>query len=431
MVFAFEVLPLCLFYHSTRRKVQIVHHQYQIQGLSVLDIAKNFGTPVYVYDASKIVEKISELKSAFVGVDLKIKFACKALTNISILKLMHTQGVELDVVSPQELALGQMAGYEGAQITFTPSGVSFDEIETAVAAGAMVNLDNLNVLETFGQKYGNSVPCMIRIKPNVAAGGNVKIMTAHEGSKFGIDIRQRDEILAIVQKYNINIVGLHQHTGSDIKEGDAFVRAAAVIFEFAESFANLKIIDLGGGFKVSYKAGDAITDMPSVGAKLSESFLNLSQKLGRKLQLWFEPGKFLVSESGVFLVRANVVKKAPNRTFVGVNSGLNHLIRPMMYDSYHHILNVSNVSEHAQDTYDVVGYICETDTFATDRALNRVSEGDILAFLNAGAYGFMMSSQYNSRFRPAEVLVLNSQAHLIRARETMNDIIANQILVEI
>lgn len=411
--------------------MKINNNQYEIQGIPVLDIAQQFGTPLYVYDADTIVEKINQLRSAFATVDLKIKFACKALTNISILQLMRQNGVGIDVVSPQELALGLHAGYQGSDITFTPSGVSFDEIETAVAAGAIINLDNLSVLQKFGEKYGNSVPCMIRIKPNVAAGGNAKIMTAHEGSKFGIDIRQRDEILQIVNQYDINVVGLHQHTGSDIKEAEAFVRAADIIFEFAASFPKLQIIDLGGGFKVSYKEGDPITAMPELGAQLSEAFHQLSQKLGRKLQLWFEPGKFLVSESGVLLVNANVVKPTPNRTFVGVNSGLNHLIRPMMYGSYHHIVNVSNPVSTNTQTYDVVGYICETDTFAEARTLNEVHENDVLALLNAGAYGFTMSSQYNSRFRPAEVLVYQGTAHLIRARETMEDILRNQILLNI
>ncbi|AEI51848.1 diaminopimelate decarboxylase [Runella slithyformis] len=411
--------------------MQLVNDRYEIQGLPVLDIAQQFGTPLYVYDADKIVDKINQLRTAFPAVDLKIKFACKALTNISILKLMRQNGVELDVVSPQELQLGLHAGYEGTQITFTPSGVSFDEIEAAVAAGSIINLDNLIVLEKFGQSYGGTVPCMIRIKPNVAAGGNAKIMTAHEGSKFGIDIRQREDILRIVNQYGINVVGLHQHTGSDIKEADAFVRAADVIFSFAGDFPNLQIIDLGGGFKVAYKEGDPITDMPALGAKLSEAFLNLSEKLGRKLQLWFEPGKFLVSEAGTLLVNANVVKPSPNRTFVGVNSGLNHLIRPMMYDAYHHIVNVSNPVSDQLNTYDVVGYICETDTFATDRPLTEVRENDTLALLNAGAYGFTMSSQYNSRFRPAEVLIYQGKPHIIRQRETMEDILKNQVLLEL
>lgn len=409
--------------------MQLKDNSYQIQGLDVSTICQEFGTPLYVYDSEKIIEKIGQLRAAFPDVDLKIKYAAKALTNLSVLALMRQHGVELDVVSPQELKLGLLAGYDASQITFTPSGVSFYEIEEAVAAGSIINLDNLVVLEKFGQRYGSTVACSIRIKPNVAAGGNAKIMTAHDGSKFGIDVRQKDDILRIVEKYDLKVVGLHQHTGSDIKDANAYTEVARIIFELALLFKDLTFIDLGGGFKVSYRDGDEIADLPQLGKLLSESFLAMCQQYGRPLQLWFEPGKFLVSECGHLFVTTNVVKQNPTRTFVGVDSGLNHLIRPMMYDSYHHIVNVSNTDESQKQVYDVVGYICETDTFAKDRELNLVREGDILAFKNAGAYGFTMSSQYNSRFRPAEVMVHQGEAHVVRERETMEDILRNQILI--
>jgi diaminopimelate decarboxylase len=411
--------------------MQLINNQYQIQGNSVIEIAQKFETPLYVYDADKIIEKISILKQSFPNVNLKIKYACKALTNISILKLMRKHGVELDVVSPQEFELGLMAGFTGEQITFTPSGVSFDEIIEATELGAKVNLDNLDVLEKFGEKYGNTKSCMIRVKPNIAAGGNHKIMTAHEGSKFGISILQKAEILAIVAKYDIKVVGLHQHTGSDIKEADAFLKVAELMYDFAMEFPDLQILDFGGGFKVPYKEGDAVTDMKKVGESITASFQSFCKSYGRDLQLWFEPGKFLVSEAGTFLVKTNVVKKDPKINFVGVNSGLNHLIRPMMYEAFHDIINVSNTDEFEKETYTIVGYICETDTFGTDRNLNKVKEGDILAFKNGGAYGYMMASNYNSRFRPAEVLVVNGEAKLIRARETMAQIIDGQIEIEV
>ena len=325
--------------------MKLTNNQYQIQDLSVLEICEKFETPLYVYDADKIIEKIGILKQSFPNVDLKIKYACKALTNISILKLMRKHGVGLDVVSPQELELGLMAGYEGDQITFTPSGVSFDEIEKAVEVGAKVNLDNLDVLEKFGRKYGSSKPCMLRIKPNVAAGGNVKIMTAHEGSKFGISILQKKAILDIVNRYDIKVIGLHQHTGSDIKEADAFLEVANKMFDLAFEFPDLEILDFGGGFKVPYKKGDHQTDMHKLGLEITTAFQKFCEKYGRDLQLWFEPGKFLVSEAGTFLVKTNVVKVDPKINFIGVNSGLNHLIRPMMYDAYHDILNISNTDE--------------------------------------------------------------------------------------
>ncbi|WP_026628503.1 diaminopimelate decarboxylase [Dyadobacter alkalitolerans] len=399
---------------------------YTIQGIDPEHLIEKFGSPLYVYDGATIRRKTQELQNAFAGINMKIKYACKANTNLSILRLMREIGVELDVVSPGELEMGVMAGYTANQITFTPSGVSFEEVRAAVDAGAIVNVDSIPLLEWFGQTYGNTRPCLIRIKPNVAAGGNIKIMTAHADSKFGISVLLLDQILEVVKKYDIKIIGLHQHTGSDIKDAEPFLKVADILFETAKHFPDLEIIDLGGGFKVSYLPGDEITDMDLLGRKISERFKKFCSEYGRELQLWFEPGKFLVSESGYLLVNATVVKEDPARNFVHVNSGLNHLIRPMMYGSYHHILNVSNPSGEPK-TYNVVGYICETDTFATDRTLPEVKAGDLLAFLNAGAYGLTMSSNYNARVRPAEVLIDQAEARLVRRRETMEDLLKTQM----
>ena len=400
-------------------------NKYTIQGIDPIQLTETYGSPLYVYDGGTIRRKAGELKNAFAGVNMKVKYACKANTNLSILRLMREIGVELDVVSPGEFEMGLLAGYTGNQITFTPSGVPFSEVKTAVEAGAVVNVDSIPLLEWFGQTYGNTKPCLIRIKPNVAAGGNIKIMTAHADSKFGISVLLIDEILEVVKKYDIKVIGLHQHTGSDIKDAEPFLQVADILFETAKYFPDLEIIDLGGGFKVSYLPGDVITDMELLGNQISERFKKFCADYGRELQLWFEPGKFLVSESGYLLVTTTVVKEDPARNFVHVDSGLNHLIRPMMYGSYHHILNVSNPTGD-EKLYNVVGYICETDTFATDRNLPEVSQGDTLAFLNAGAYGFTMSSNYNARPRTAEVLIDNGAAKLVRRRETLNDLLATQ-----
>lgn len=404
---------------------------FSIQNYTVEQLTKEYGSPLYVYDGQIIENQVKKIKEAFVEVDVKIKYACKANTNISVLSLMRKLGVELDVVSPQEMRLGFVAGYKPEQIMYTSSGVSFDEIEDAVNNNVLINIDNLPTLEMFGQKYGNSFPCTIRIRPNVVGGGNVKIMTGHPDAKFGIAIEQKDEILKIVEKYNINIVGLHQHTGSDIKDGNTFVEVAQILLNLAFDFPNLQFIDYGGGFKVAYKEGDVVTNMTDLGEKLSKSFNEFCQKYGRKLQLWFEPGKFLVSECGYLLATANIVKENPRKTLIGLDTGLNHLIRPMMYDAYHDVFNGSNTDLSETEKYDVVGYICETDDIAKERNLAKTQAGDILVIKNAGAYGFSMASNYNSRFRPAEVLIYNNQAHLIRKRETMDDILKNQILADL
>ncbi|MBX2951097.1 MAG: diaminopimelate decarboxylase [Leadbetterella sp.] len=396
---------------------------------TLLNLAGTFGTPLYVYDGDKIEEKINALRGAFPDIRIKIKYACKANTNISVLSLMRSLGVEVDVVSPQEMHLAFKAGFSPDQITFTSSGVGFEEIEECLAEGVLVNVDNLSALEKFGQKYGNTRPLFIRIRPNVQGGGNLKISTGHGNSKFGIPVEQKAEILRLVNQYNLNIVGLHQHTGSDIKDGETFLQAAEVMFELAMSFGNLQYLDFGGGFKVAYREGDAVTDMKDLGEKLSARFRDFCKAYGRELELWFEPGKFLVSESGFLLAQVNVVKNNPNGTLLGLNTGLNHLIRPMMYDAYHDVVNLSKAGRPAEKKYNVVGYMCETDDIAKDRDLPETAEGDILAIRNAGAYGFTMASNYNSRFRPAEVLVYQGKEYLIRERETLEDILKNQVLI--
>lgn len=406
--------------------MQLTGHTYQIQGVDALTIAEEFGLPLYVYDADKIIEKIDLLRSAFAGVNLKIKYALKALSNPAILKLVRQHGTGVDVVSVNEARLAMLAGFGANQIMYTPSGNSWDEIQEAVHMGLTINVDSLPLLEQVGTAYGATVPVCIRINPGIAEGGNIKIQTGHVDSKFGISIQQRDRIGQLVQQYSLSVVGLHIHTGSDFKDSFTFLKIADVLFDLAADYPNLRFMDFGSGFKVAYRAGDHATDLAELGQRVSVAFQDFCARYGRELELWFEPGKLLVSESGHLLVSVNVVKENPTRTFAMVDSGLNHLIRPMMYDAWHDILNVSNPLG-ASDPYTVVGYICETDTFATDRPLPTVRPGDVLSFENAGAYGFSMASNYNSRPRPAEVLVYQGQPHLIRRRETFEDLLVTLV----
>ncbi len=392
----------------------------------LLQIAQTYDAPVYVYHAETIINQYNKLVNAFKPLNIKIKYACKALNNSAILQLLKQQGSGLDTVSINEVHLGLNAGFLPNEIIFTPNCVGFEEIEQAVELGVHINIDNISILEQFGSKYGHSVPCCIRLNPHILAGGNSKISTGHIDSKFGISVYQLRHVLRVIQSHNIHVNGLHMHTGSDILDAGVFLQGAEILFDAAKDFTELDFIDFGSGFKVAYKPNDITTDIEELGKSLSSRFNEFCKEYGKDLELWFEPGKFLVSESGYFLVKANVIKQTTATVFVGVNSGLNHLIRPMLYDSYHHIVNLSNPGGKER-IYTVVGYICETDTFAWDRKLNEVSEGDILCFLNAGAYGITMSSNYNARFRPAEVLIYKNNAHLIRKRETMADIIQNEV----
>lgn len=392
----------------------------------LLAIAQEFGNPVYVYDASTMEAQYNRLSKAFKGVkQVKFNYAVKALSNISVLKLLNSFGCGMDTVSIQEVRLALEAGVAVDDIIFTPNGVSLKELEKAKELGVQINIDNLSILEQFGTLYPTTPVC-IRINPHVMAGGNTNISVGHIDSKFGISIHQLPHIERIVKNTGMHINGIHMHTGSDILDIDVFLYASEILFETAKHFKNLEFIDFGSGFKVPYKKGDIETNVTEMGEKLTKRFNEFCINYGRDLTLAFEPGKFLVSEAGKFLVQVNVVKQTTSTVFAQVDSGFNHLIRPMLYNSQHHIENVSN--PHGRERfYSVVGYICETDTFANNRRIAEITEGDILAFNNAGAYCFSMASNYNSRYRPAEVLWYKGKGHLIRKRETFEDLVANQV----
>ncbi|MFS4416762.1 diaminopimelate decarboxylase [Maribacter sp. 2307ULW6-5] len=392
----------------------------------LLQIAATYGDPVYVYDSAKISAQYKRLTKAFGSVkQLKLNYAAKALSNLSILRLMNSLGSGLDTVSIQEVQLGLMAGFDPESIIFTPNGVSLEEIEEAAALGVRINIDNLSILEQFGSKHPDTPVC-IRINPHVMAGGNSNISVGHIDSKFGISIHQIPHLLRIVELTQMNINGIHMHTGSDILDIDVFLYASEILFETAKNFPHLEFIDFGSGFKVPYKEGDIETNVEELGKKLGSRFNAFCAEYGRDLTLAFEPGKFLVSEAGFFLARVNVVKQTTSTVFASVDSGFNHLIRPMLYGSNHEIVNISN-PKGRERYYSVVGYICETDTFASNRRISEITEGDILCFKNAGAYCFTMASNYNSRFRPAEVLWHEGKAVLIRERETFEDLIKHQV----
>ena len=401
--------------------MELVNNKYQIQGVNLIDVANEFGTPVYVYDSERIKAQYEKLKGAFPKLDVKIKYASKALTNLAVLKYLRSLGAGLDAVSIQEVELGLMAGFNPKDIMYTPNGVSFDEIKEGIEKGVMINIDNISVLEQFGNEFRDTVPVFIRLNPHLMAGGNHKISTGHIDSKFGISILQTRHLLRVIETYNIKVVGLHMHTGSDILDAGVFLNGAKLLFDLAKDFKELRFIDFGSGFKVPYHESDVQVDLEDLGEKISKAFRAFCKDYGRDLQLWFEPGKYLVSEAGVLLVKTNVVKTTPATVFVGVDSGMNHLIRPMMYDAYHDIVNISNING-TKRVYTIVGYICETDTFGWDRKLDEVKEGDILAIKNAGAYGFSMSSNYNSRPRVPELMVDGERVHVIRPRETLADL---------
>jgi diaminopimelate decarboxylase len=401
-----------------------------IDGVNPLELCKEYGTPLYVYETAKIESQYKRLKKAFAGSKHKINYACKALTNINVLRFLKSLGSGLDTASIQEVQIGLKAGFAPSDIMFTPNGVSIEEIKKAVEYGVRINIDNLSILEQFGSLYGNSYPVCVRLNPHIMAGGNLKISTGHIDSKFGISIHQVRHLERIIKSLNIKVEGLHMHTGSDILDVDVFLAGSNLLLDVAHDFKDLKYIDFGSGFKVAYLPNDIETDIEELGEKMTAMFNDFCKVYGRELEIEFEPGKFLVSEAGSFYCQVNVVKQTTATVFAGIDSGQNHLIRPMFYDAYHHIENVSNPNGRKR-VYTVVGYICETDTFANDRQIGEISEGDILCFKNAGAYCYSMSNNYNSRFKPAEVLIHKGEAYLITERQTLEDLLRNQIEIEL
>ncbi|WP_255414828.1 diaminopimelate decarboxylase [Tenacibaculum sp. E3R01] len=391
----------------------------------LLKLADTYGCPLYVYDTDVIINQYKKITNAFSKVkNVKINYATKALSNINILKVFNSLKSGLDTVSIQEVKLGLLAGFEPKDIIYTPNGVSLQEIEKVAKLGVQINIDNLSILELFGQKHPE-IPVCIRINPHVMAGGNSKISVGHIDSKFGISIHQVPHIKRVVENTGMHINGIHMHTGSDILDIDTFLRATEILFDVAKQFKNIDFIDFGSGFKVPYKKDDISTNIDELGKKLSTRFNDFCKNYGKDVTLMFEPGKFLVSESGYFLAKVNVIKQTTSTVFAGIDSGLNHLIRPMFYNSYHHIENISN-PKGRERFYSIVGYICENDTFGSNRRISEIAEDDILCFHNAGAYCFSMASNYNSRYRPAEVMLYKGKDYLIRKRETFEDIVRNQ-----
>jgi len=388
--------------------------------------ATNYGTPLYVYHAEKIAQQYQNLFNHFDAKTTCIFYACKALTNIHILDVVKRAGGNIDCSSINEAKLALHVGFRPDQVLYTSNSVSFEEIAEAASLGIYVNIDSLSNLEKFGAKFGNTYPVGVRIRPNIMAGGNLKISTGHDKSKFGIPVTELETLKAIQAKYNIHISTLHIHTGSEIKDVKVFLQSAEVFEQILPHFPTVTVLDFGGGFKVPYQPDEKGTDMALLGAEVNKVVAKLSAQFGRAFTAWFEPGKYIVSEAGFFIAKVNVLKQSGAIQFAGIDTGLNHLIRPMFYDSYHHIDNLSHPEKPLQE-YAVVGNICETDTFAWDRPIPTIEEGDFLVFYNAGAYGYEMASNYNARYKPAQVLIEHGEAKLISRRDCFEDLLHLQV----
>ncbi|HAQ38482.1 MAG TPA: diaminopimelate decarboxylase [Saprospiraceae bacterium] len=381
--------------------------KYMIGGVHALELTEKYGSPIYVYDTETIKRKFFLLKKAFSKIPHRIHYAVKANEAPEILMLMKDLGAGLDTVSPNEIRRALKLGFKVTDIIFTPSCPAINEIKFALENGIRIHFGESEYFEELGDLL-KGVEVGLRINPDVHIEGNQKIATAHADSKFGIPLNQLPAVKQMEEKFGFKVVTLHIHTGSDVKTWQDLAKSFDSLLLQLPAFNNVNSLDIGSGLKVKYNATDHEIDLDAYTKYIKDKLENL----GKSINIILEPGKFLVAEAGTLLASVNVIKQGYNKRFVGLNTGSNHLIRPMYYEAYHHIINISNM-DGKMHIYDVVGQLCEEDTLASERALCEVRAGDILAIQNTGAYGYSMASFYNLRDKPRQILVENSAHRLI------------------
>ncbi len=404
--------------------MEIRNNKLYLGGVSAEELVKKFGSPLYAYEEDTIVNNYKKIVSVLPYPKLKMLYACKANTNAAIMRKLKELGCGLDVVSPGELKLALKLGFKPENILFTATSVTDEELKEAIANKVLVNMDSLSEMERYGRLNPNS-RISVRINPEVGAGFHNHVITGGPDSKFGIYYTQVEEIKKTAARHRLKIVGIHMHIGSRYLDPAPFIKAMQILFMTAKQFPDLEFVDFGGGIGVPYSPNENPIDMEYWGKEAAQQFSEFCKNYGRQLTMMFEHGRFYVAESGFLLCTVNTLKETPKFRFVGVDTGFNHLVRPTMYGSYHEIINASSASGGKEEVV-IAGNICESgDLFTRDgdgavkRQLPKIKEGDVLAICNAGAYGYSMSSNYNTRPRPAEILVKNGKAEIIREQESM------------
>ena len=390
----------------------------------MLEAAAEFGTPLFLYDIDKIKECYQSLFKFIPYKGLKIHYALKANYNIAILKALRDMGCGLDTVSPAEVALALELGFKKEDIIYTANNMTDAEFAEVYAAGVVMNIGELSRLEKVAKNYPGSRVCL-RFNPDVKDGDSEKTMTAGDLTKFGILLDDVEKVLDIVKKGDLHIVGLHEHTGSGLQKAESVYQSMKNLMNIVTParFPELEFLDFGGGFKVPYMPDEKRIDYVAMGREIVNIFESFCKSYGRELKMYFEPGKYMVAESGHLLIEVNTIKKNRTRTIVGCNSGFPQLIRPVLYDAYHHIVNLSN-PEGAEYKYDICGNICETgDRFAEERMMPEIREYDILEIQNAGAYCYSMGSIYNLRPMPSEAVFENGKLRLVRKAQTNKELV--------
>lgn len=393
------------------------------EGKVLVDLAKKYGTPLYVYDGNLMARRFKELHHFIKWPKLKILYAMKANYNIAVLKLLKENGAYLDAVSPAEVHLALKLGYSPGQILYTANNITDREMHDVKKTNVLMNIGSLSRLEKYGRVYPGTEVCL-RFNPDVVAGAHEYVKTGGELTKFGILLQDVTSVKKIANQYHLKIIGLHEHTGSGIAEAESVYQSMKNLLSIAksENFPYLCFVDFGGGFKVPYSPDEKRINYEKFGEKIAEIFAGFCQEYGKELEMYFEPGKYIVAEAGSLVVQVNTLKDNRGRLIAGTDSGFPQLIRPVVYGAYHHIQNLSNPGG-AVKKYDVTGNICETgDCFAVQRDLPEIREGDFLAIRNSGAYCYSMGGIYNLRPMPAEVLIINGEDHLVTGRLSNEDL---------
>lgn len=396
--------------------------QYNFVRMNYIKLAKEYGTPLYVYDGECIRNQYRTLQKAIPYKKLRILYAMKANYNLHILQILKQEGAGIDAVSVGDILMAKKAGFEIKDILFTANKITDTEMYEAQELGVLFNIGSLSRLEKYGAAYPGSDVC-IRLNPDVVAGAHEFIKTGGESTKFGILLQDIDEVVRICSIHKLRVVGIHEHTGSGIPETVKMMQGIQNILEVVtkDRFPHLEFMDFGGGFKVAYKPTEDQLNYAKFGDTVTKLFTSFCESYGKDLEMYFEPGKYLVAESGSLIVEVTTLKQNRSKRIAGVNSGFAQLIRPMFYQAYHHITNLSN--DNSKEVYDIVGNICESgDCFAVDRPIHKISEGDLLRIHTAGAYCYSMGSRYNLRAMPTELVIDNNQC-FVKKRKTNIELI--------
>lgn len=398
-----------------------------------VQLAEKYGSPLYVYNENILRKRCRDIRGLIDYPNFNVNYSPKANSNPELLKIVKSEGLRVDAMSPGEIHVALMAGFRPEEIFYICNNVSQEEFLYAIHAGVKISVDSVSQLELYG-KLNPGGKVAFRLNPGVGAGHHDKVKTAGQKTKFGIEMSQIPDVKRALEEYNLQLIGINQHIGSLFMDGDAYLASSHNILAVATEFDDLKFVDLGGGFGIPYRKQEnqPRLDLKDLGGKLSELIRSWVKGYGKEIEFKVEPGRYIVAESGILLGQVNAVKTNYGLKYIGTDLGFNVLVRPTMYDSHHdvEVYRKDDKPSMKQETVRIVGNICETgDIIAKDRNLPEIFENDIIGVLDSGAYGYSMSSNYNNRLRPAEVLIeADGNPRLIRRRDTLEDLVRNFIM---